>query len=40
MRDKRIQNKKARFDYEITDSFEAGIVLVADEIKEIGRAHV
>jgi len=40
MRDKRIQNKKARFDYEITDSFEAGIVLVADEIKAVRSGRV
>lgn len=32
---KEFYNKKARFDYEITDSIEAGIVLNGDEIKAI-----
>lgn len=30
-----INNKKARFDYELFDSFEAGIVLTGTEIKSI-----
>lgn len=30
-----IYNKKARFEYEIIESFEAGIVLTGDEIKAI-----
>ena len=30
-----IKNKKARFDYEILDTFEAGIVLVGTEVKSI-----
>jgi SsrA-binding protein len=29
------RNKKARFDYEIIDNFEAGIVLVGSEVKSI-----
>lgn len=33
-------NKKARFDYEITDSLEAGIVLSSDEIKAIRNGRV
>lgn len=32
---KEFYNKKARFDYEISDSIEAGIVLTGDEIKAI-----
>ncbi len=37
-----IQNKKARFEYEILDKFEAGIVLYGTEIKSIreGKAHI
>ncbi len=30
-----VRNKKARFDYEIIESFEAGIVLVGSEVKSI-----
>jgi SsrA-binding protein len=33
-------NKKARFDYEILDSFEAGIVLTGEEIKAIRAGKV
>ena len=33
-------NKKARFDYAILDSFEAGIVLTGEEIKGIREGHV
>lgn len=33
-------NKKARFDYEILDSHEAGIVLTGDEIKTIRSGRV
>lgn len=33
-------NKKARFDYEISDSFEAGIALVGVEIKAIRNGRV
>jgi SsrA-binding protein len=29
------RNKKARFDYEIIDNFEAGIILVGSEVKSI-----
>jgi SsrA-binding protein len=37
-----ITNKQARFDYEILDEFEAGLVLSGDEIKAIrsGRANL
>lgn len=35
-----IENKKARFDYEIIDSFEAGIVLVGLEIKALREKKV
>jgi SsrA-binding protein len=37
-----IYNKKARFDYQILESFEAGIVLLGEEIKAIraGRANI
>ncbi len=37
-----IQNKKARFDYEIIDTYEAGIVLTGTEIKSIreGKAQL
>lgn len=37
-----IQNKKARFDYEITDTYTAGMVLTGTEIKSIrdGRASL
>lgn len=34
-KDINIQNKKARFNYEITDTFTAGIVLTGTEIKSI-----
>jgi SsrA-binding protein len=32
---KSIQNRKARFEYEIFDEFEAGIVLVGSEVKSL-----
>lgn len=37
-----IQNKKARFDYQIEDTYEAGIVLTGTEIKSIraGKAQL
>ncbi len=37
-----INNRRARFDYEILDSFEAGIALVGSEVKSVylGRAHL
>ncbi|HET8575341.1 MAG TPA: SsrA-binding protein SmpB [Candidatus Paceibacterota bacterium] len=34
-----LQNKKARFDYEILESFEAGIVLSGSEVKSIRGKH-
>jgi SsrA-binding protein len=39
---KSIQNRKARHDYEISDSVEAGIVLAGTEVKSLylGRAHL
>ena len=33
-----IQNKKARFEYEILDQFTAGIVLTGTEIKSIRKS--
>ncbi len=35
-----IRNKKARFEYEILDTFEAGIVLKGTEVKSIRQKHV
>jgi SsrA-binding protein len=37
-----IQNRRARFDYAIEDSVEAGIVLIGSEVKSLflGRAHL
>jgi SsrA-binding protein len=35
-----VQNKKATFDYEIEETFEAGIVLSGDEVKSIRQGHV
>ncbi len=35
-----IQNKKARFDYEVQDTLEAGIVLTGDEVKSLRAGHV
>ena len=37
---KEFYNKKARFDYQILDSFEAGLVLTGSEIKEIRNGRV
>lgn len=33
------ENKRARFEYELLDKFEAGIVLTGDEIKSIRLGH-
>lgn len=33
------ENRRARFEYELLDSFEAGIVLTGDEIKSIRAGH-
>ncbi len=37
-----IQNRRARFDYELLDTYEAGVVLVGSEVKSIylGRANL
>lgn len=37
-----IQNRRARYDYQIDDSYEAGIVLVGSEVKSVylGRANM
>jgi SsrA-binding protein len=35
-----VQNKKALFDYEIVDRFEAGLVLTGDEVKSVRAGHV
>lgn len=35
-----VQNKKARFNYEILDTFEAGIVLTGAEIKSVREGEV
>lgn len=35
-----VQNKKAHFDYEIIDTYEAGIVLYGTEIKSVRDGHV
>jgi len=34
------QNKKAYFDYEILETFEAGIVLIGQEVKAIKTGHI
>ncbi len=36
------ENRRARFDYEITDTFEAGLVLVGTEVKSLreGKANI
>lgn len=34
------KNKKAYFDYDIIDTFEAGIVLTGDEVKSLRAGHV
>ncbi len=34
------QNKKALFDYDISDRLEAGIVLTGDEVKSLREGHV
>ncbi len=33
------ENKRARFDYELIDAYEAGIVLTGDEIKSVRLGH-
>ena len=33
------ENKRARFEYELLDSYEAGIVLTGDEIKSVRLGH-
>ena len=33
------KNKRARFEYELLDSYEAGIVLTGDEIKSVRAGH-
>ena len=33
------ENKRARFEYELIDSYEAGIVLTGDEIKSVRAGH-
>lgn len=33
------ENKRARFEYELIDTFEAGIVLTGDEIKSVRLGH-
>ncbi len=33
------ENKRARFEYELLDSYEAGIVLTGDEIKSVRAGH-
>ncbi len=35
-----VQNKKARFEYEIMETFEAGIVLVGTEVKSVRQKKV
>lgn len=39
---RQIANRRARFDYEIMDTYEAGIMLVGSEVKSVflGRAHL
>lgn len=34
------QNKKARFDFEITDTLEAGIILTGQEVKSCRAGHI
>ena len=34
-----VENKKARFDFEIEDTFEAGLVLVGSEVKSLRGGH-
>ena len=31
----RIENKKARFDYELVEKYEAGVALVGSEVKSV-----
>lgn len=39
---RQIQNRRARYDYEISDTYEAGIALIGSEVKSIflGHAHL
>lgn len=39
---KQIQNRKARYDYEIVETFEAGVMLVGSEVKSVwqGNANI
>lgn len=34
------ENKRAKFEYEILDTYEAGIVLTGDEIKSVRQGHL
>ena len=34
------ENKRARFEYDILDTYEAGIVLTGDEIKSVRQGHL
>ncbi len=36
----KIENKKAYFDYEILETFEAGIILLGQEVKSIKTGHI
>jgi SsrA-binding protein len=36
----RVENKKARFDYEVVDTFEAGIILTGAEVKSVKKGQV
>ncbi len=35
-----MENKKARFDYEVVDTFEAGIILTGAEVKSVKKGQV
>jgi len=35
-----VQNRKARFDYEVLDTFEAGLVLRGTEVKSLRQGHM
>lgn len=39
---KQVQNRKARYDYEIIDTYEAGVMLVGSEVKSVwqGNANI
>ena len=36
----RVENKKARFDYEVTETFEAGLILTGGEVKSVKDGQV